>query len=138
MSKKVALIGHCGPDSSFLRLAINKAIPGVQLLAADDDQELKAALDGGVDLALFNRQLDFGFDDTEGVSVIRKLGRSYPATKMMLVSNFADAQAAAVGAGALPGFGKREIGGARVTQLLKDAVADLAEVEATPTGGVAS
>ena len=124
MSKKVALVGHCGPDSSFLRLAVNKAIPGVQIVAADDDHELKAVLDAGVDLVLFNRQLDYGFDDPEGVSVIRKLGRFYPATKMILVSNYADAQAAAVQAGAFPGFGKREVGGARVTQLLRDAVAD--------------
>ncbi len=124
MSKKVALVGHCGPDSSFLRMAIAKAIPGVQIVAADDDGELKSVLDAGVDLVLFNRQLDYGFDDSQGVSVIRKLGRFYPKTKMMLVSNYADAQAAAIQAGALPGFGKREIGGSRVTQLLRDAVAD--------------
>ena len=34
------------------------------------------------------------------------------------------AQAAAVVAGALPGFGKREIGSARVTQLLREVLAD--------------
>ena len=134
MSKKVALVGHCGPDSSFLRMAINKAIPGVQIVAADDDQELKAVLDAGVDLVLFNRQLDFGFDDPQGVSVIRKLGRYYPKSKMMLVSNYADAQAAAVEAGALPGFGKREIGGAKVTQLLRDAVADQPAAEVNAAG----
>ena len=124
MPQKIALVGHCGPDSSFLRMAVTKAIPGVQIVAADDDGELKNVLDAGVDLVLFNRQLDYGFDDPQGVSVIRKLGRFYPKTKMMLVSNYADAQAAAIQAGALPGFGKREIGGAKVTQLLRDAVAD--------------
>jgi two-component system chemotaxis response regulator CheY len=130
MSKKVALVGHCGPDSSYLRLAVNRAVPGVQLIAADDDAELKRALDGGVDLILFNRELDYGFDENEGVALIRKLSRSYPKTAMMLVSNYAEAQQAAVQAGGMPGFGKRELGTPRVTQLLKDALAAV-EVGAT-------
>jgi hypothetical protein len=41
---------------------------------------------------------------------------------MMLVSNYADAQQAAVAAGALPGFGKRELGTPRVSQLIRDAL----------------
>jgi hypothetical protein len=124
MSKKVALVGHCGADSSYLRLAVACAEPGVQIVMADDDAELKNVLDQGADLILFNRQLDYGFEETEGSAVIGKLSRYYPKTRMMLVSNYPDAQAAAVAAGALPGFGKRELGSPRVTQLLKDALAD--------------
>ncbi|MDB5297923.1 MAG: hypothetical protein JWO31_3906 [Phycisphaerales bacterium] len=131
MSKKVALVGHCGPDSSYLRLAINKAIPGAKIVAADDDNELKALFDDGFDLALFNRQLDFGFDDSSGASVIRKFARAYPGAKMMLVSNYPEALEEAVKAGALPGFGKRELGSPRVVQLLRDAVADAEPAEAT-------
>jgi two-component system chemotaxis response regulator CheY len=124
MPKKVALVGHCGADSSYLRLAVARAEPGVQIIGADDDAELKNVLDQGADLILFNRQLDFGFDETEGTALIEKLCRFYPKTRMMLVSNYPEAQAQAVAAGALPGFGKREIGSPRVTQLLKDALAD--------------
>jgi hypothetical protein len=40
----------------------------------------------------------------------------------MLVSNYAEAQAAAVAAGAVPGFGKREIGQPRVAQLIREAL----------------
>lgn len=123
MPKKVALVGHCGPDSSYLRMAVSSAYRGVQVVAADDDQELKRLLDGGVDLLLFNRVLDYGFDEHEGVAAIRKLRAHYPNVKMMLVSNYPEAQTAAVDAGALPGFGKREIGTPRVTQLLRDALA---------------
>lgn len=123
MAKKVALVGHCGPDSSYLRLAVSKAEPGVQIVAADDDAELTRVLDGGVDLILFNRLLDFGFDENEGVAVIRRLARHYPRTRMMMVSNFPETQKAAENAGAVPGFGKRDIGSARVTQMLKDALA---------------
>ena len=122
MSKKIALVGHCGPDSSFLRIAVSKAAREATVLSVDDDSDLKHVLDDGVDLLLLNRQLDFGFDEREGVALIRKLKAKYPAVKTMLVSNYPDAQAAAVKEGALPGFGKREIGTPRVNELLRDAL----------------
>ena len=122
MPKKIALVGHCGPDSSYLRIAVSKAERDVQVLSVDDDSDLKRALDGGVDLLLLNRQLDYGFDEREGVDLIRKLRARYPGVKTMLVSNYPDAQAAAVAEGALPGFGKREIGTPRVAELLRDAL----------------
>jgi len=40
--------------------------------------------------------LDFGFEEQEGIAVIRTLRRAYPQLKMMLVSNYPEAQAAAV------------------------------------------
>jgi two-component system, chemotaxis family, chemotaxis protein CheY len=123
MGKTVVLVGHCGPDSSFLRMAVSSAERGINVSMADDAQELKAALDGGVDLVLLNRELGWGFDTPLGVDVIKILRGSYPRTKWMLVSNYPDAQAAAVAAGAMPGFGKREIGQPRVAQLIRDALA---------------
>jgi two-component system, chemotaxis family, chemotaxis protein CheY len=122
-AKRVALVGHCGPDSSYLRLSVAKAGKEVQVLSADDDRDLKRLLDDGVDLLLLNRQLDYGFDETEGVELIKKLRTLYPNVKTMLVSNYPDAQAAAVAAGALPGFGKRELGSPRVAELIRDALA---------------
>ena len=123
MSKKVVLVGHCGPDSSFLRIAISRVGKDVEVLSADDGRELKRVLDQDPDLLLFNRQLDFGFDDDEGVAVMRKLRPHYPGLKMMLVSNYAEAQAAAVAEGALPGFGKRELNSPRVQELIREALA---------------
>ena len=122
MPKKVALVGHCGPDSSFLRIAVSKAERDVHVFMVDDDSSLKRVLDSGVDLLLLNRQLDFGFDEHEGIDLIRKIRARYPAVKQMLVSNYAEAQAAAVALGALPGFGKREIGTPRVSELLREAL----------------
>lgn len=123
MSKRVALVGHCGPDSSYLRMAITSAAKDAKILSADDDQELQRILKEGVDLLLFNRQLDFGFDQTEGVAIMRELHRKHPDMKMMLVSNYPEAQAAAEKAGGLPGFGKRDIGSPRVKELLAEALA---------------
>jgi two-component system, chemotaxis family, chemotaxis protein CheY len=104
MPKKVALVGHCGPDSSFLRIAVSRAERDIQVVSVDDDSDLKRLLDEGVDLLLLNRQLDYGFDEDEGVALIP------------------EAQAAAVAEGALPGFGKREIGTPRVGELLREAL----------------
>ena len=120
--KKVVLVGHCGPDSSYLRMSITSAVKGVSILAADDDTELSQVLGDKVDLLLFNRELGYGFTETEGVKCIQRLRASSPKLKMMLVSNYPDAQAAAQAAGALPGFGKRELGTKRVAELLRDAL----------------
>jgi len=122
MPKKIALVGHCGPDSSFLRIAVSKAERDALVLSVDDDSDLKRALDDGVDLLLLNRTLDYGFDEHEGVALIRKIRANYPSIKTMLVSNYPEAQAAAVAEGALPGFGKREIGTPRVNELLRNAL----------------
>jgi hypothetical protein len=124
MPKKIALVGHCGPDSSYLRMTVMKAATGAQILMADDDSELQNVLVQGVDLLLFNRELGYGFSEPMGVDAIKRLRGQNPSLKMMLVSNYADAQAAAVANGALPGFGKREIGSPRVIELLKGALAD--------------
>ncbi len=81
-----------------------------------------AAMQSGADLLLFNRELGYGFETPMGADAIKRLKASYPGVRMMLVSNYPDAQEAAVQAGAVPGFGKRELGSPRVAQVLKDAL----------------
>ena len=123
MAKKVALVGHCGPDSSFLRMAIGQAAKGVSIVNADDEAELEQMVSaGGVDLVLFNRILDFGFSTSSGAEVIKRVKTLRPGPRVMMVTNYPDAQAEAVANGALPGFGKREIGSAKVDELLKSAL----------------
>ena len=127
MSKKIVLVGHCGPDSSYLRMTVTKAAGSdAKILMADDDSELKDALEQGADLILFNRELGYGFQDKMGVDAIKRLRTTHPAVKSMLVSNYADAQAQALANGALPGFGKREIGSPRVLEVIR------AALESTP------
>ena len=123
MSKKVVLVGHCGPDSSFLRMAVSSAQKGLSVVSADDEQSLRQAIEQGADLLLVNRVLDYGFEEISGAAVIRRLRAEQPGLKMMLVSNYAEAQAEAVAAGALPGFGKREVGSSRVAEMLRQALA---------------
>ena len=54
--------------------------------------------------------------------LLKRLRRLYPELKAMLISNYPDAQAAAVAEGALPGFGKRELGSLRVAELIRGAL----------------
>ncbi len=123
MSKKVLLVGHCGPDSSYLRLTVRKAVPDVEIVSADDSRELSAALTAGnIDLVLFNRELGYGYDPDTGVEAIRALRTGFPELKMMLVTNYDDVQREAQMAGAQPGFGKKELGTPRVTELLREAL----------------
>jgi two-component system chemotaxis response regulator CheY len=124
MSKKVVLVGHCGPDSSYLRMTVQKALSDVTIMMADDDQDLQKLIRAGIDLLLVNRTLDYGFAQEGGAELIKHLRTDHPDLRAMLVSNYAEAQAEAIAAGALPGFGKRELGTPRVTQVLREALAN--------------
>src|SRR4051812_6255514 len=122
MSKKVVLVGHCGPDSSYLRMSVQKAATDVAVMMADDDSDLQKLMKAGVDLLLVNRTLDYGFATEGGAELIKHLRMDHPSLRAMLVSNYPEAQAEAVAAGALPGFGKRELGTPRVAQLIREAL----------------
>lgn len=128
MPPTVILVGHCGPDSTYLRLAVQKALPDAPLRTAHTPQELDRVLAGipaeaPPPLLLINRVLEPGFDTDSGVELIEDLRRTRPLARKILVSNYPDAQAAAVAAGALPGFGKRDIGSPKLTALLQAASA---------------
>ena len=116
--KRVVLVGHCGADSFALRRAIAEAVPEVEIVAAESKEKLATVARGGVALVLVNRTLDYGFGFSDGVDLIEATRVDFPELKMMLVSNYEDAQASAVQAGALPGFGKSELRGPRVKKLL--------------------
>lgn len=58
------------------------------------------------DLVLINRTLDGPMD---GLSLLAALRSQAVPPPMMLISNYADAQASALALGALPGFGRAKI-----------------------------
>jgi len=102
--KKVILVGHCGADTGTLEYAVSQAAPGVAIDSAHSTAELNGL--NGDTLLLVNRVLDGSFETGNGVELIAKLAKRENAPAMMLISNYADAQAQAVKAGARPGFGK--------------------------------
>jgi len=122
MAKKVVLVGHCGADSAYMRIAVNSASKDATVATAHDDASLNKLIEEGAELILLNRQLDYGFSTEEGVELIKSLRTKYPNLKTMLVTNYPEIQQEAIRAGALPGFGKRELGTPRVKELLREAL----------------
>jgi hypothetical protein len=122
MSKKIALVGHCGPDETYLRIAVSRAVKDVVFVRADDQSELNQAVREGLDLVLVNRRLDWGFQTSEGVELVRLLRTENPGLRLMLVSNYPEAQEAAVQAGALPGFGKSDMRSTETQEKLRAAL----------------
>ena len=119
----VVLVGQCGPDNFDLRLAVQRALPDVQIESADDADELAPFLSGD-SLLLVNRELMRGLGTPSGTELIRQLSARPAPPRLMLISDFADAQDKAVAAGARPGFGKAQLDDDIATQRLRDAVAD--------------
>ena len=79
----------------------------VEILRAGSLDEARQLADSrSVDLILVNRLLDA--DGSEGLEIITSMKTSdaSKSVPVMLVSNFQDAQQAAIEAGAMPGFGK--------------------------------
>jgi two-component system chemotaxis response regulator CheY len=121
--KRIVLVGHCGPDSSYLRMTIGKSVKDANILMADDEAHLDRLVAQGVDLLILNRVLDYGFSVDLGTDLIKKLRQQRPDLKLMLITNYPDVQAQAIQLGALPGFGKREMGSPKVADLLRNALA---------------
>ena len=116
----IVLIGHCGFDSAGLRGQCRAALPGVPVVDADNDEQLqKVAGDGG--LLLINRVLSGGFPEPDGVALARRLAQQQHPARTLVITNYPDVQREAVDAGAMPGFGKNDLGTDRATTRLKEA-----------------
>ena len=114
---KVVLVGHCGPDSHLLRRAVADAVPGATIAM---NTEEKGLWNSAAHLLLVNRVLDGWYADDSGVRLIAEAKkRGVPA---LLISNYADAQAAAEAAGAAPGFGKSEARTEKATRAIRGAL----------------
>ncbi len=119
---RIALVGHCGPDSYALRSAARRAVPEAEVdFITDEPAALKAAAAGA--LLLVNRVLDGDFQDDDGQSLIQRV-LATGSKKVMFISNFPDAQAAAEKSGALPGFGKTSMNADETRKLLKQSAAN--------------
>ena len=67
--------------------------------------------------------MEDGVYSTDTTDLIKRLRQDHPDMKMMLITNYPEVQTEAVRLGALPGFGKREMGTPRVAELLRKALA---------------
>ena len=102
---KVVLVGHCGFDASQLSRIVRAAAPDAEIAHADSDAAVE--VHGSSALFLVNRALSGRFSAPDGVALIASVRATHGAP-CMLISNYEDAQARAMEAGALPGFGKAD------------------------------
>jgi CheY-like chemotaxis protein len=108
MAKRVLDVGNCAPDHASIT-AFLKSRFDCEVVQADDAEDALAALrSSDFDLVLVNRKLDADYSD--GIEVVRQI-KADPAlaqTPVMLITNYPEHQDAAIGIGAVRGFGKME------------------------------
>lgn len=121
----VLSVGQCGFDDTRLARLLRDECNALldRAYTATDAQRMLA--EKQYRLVLANRVFDSTAES--GVEFIRTCKAAGHATPMMLVSDYNDAQVAAVEAGALPGFGKSQIFSPSVAEMLR-AVLGRAEV----------
>ncbi len=109
MTRKILDVGQCNADHSRITDLLNKHFDVEIYRAHSHDEAIQMALDHAMDLILINRLLDS--DSTPGMDVLNSL-KTNPSTSntpVMLVSNYQDAQDAAIQSGAVIGFGKAKL-----------------------------
>lgn len=119
--KQILLVGHCGADVFSLKMVLSTAAPGVPVDSAADVRALDKR-DLSECLLLINRRLPASYPTPEGVELIRQFKQRPDAPAMMLISDYPDAQAQAVQAGACPGFGKGELRGEKPAERIRAAL----------------
>jgi CheY-like chemotaxis protein len=109
-AQRVLSVGQCAPDEAGIRhMLTDRFDVGVDAVMFVDDA-IDALSRRRYDLVLVNRLV---FDDNSpGIDLIHRMRADpkYADIPVMMVSNYADAQAQAMKAGALRGFGKAELG----------------------------
>ena len=103
---RVLDVGQCDFDHENISRMLSEEFGAGAKRAATYEEAFRAVQAGHFDLVLVNRILDA--DGASGLDLIQRLlsNEDTRATPTMLVSNYADAQDAAVASGATRGFGK--------------------------------
>ncbi|HEY4329038.1 MAG TPA: response regulator [Phycisphaerae bacterium] len=116
---RILSIGQCSADTYRINRALAKTGASLDHASSAEDA-LEYLGQNSYDLVLINRILDG--DGTSGLALITQAKQANPALKMMLVSDYADAQAQAIANGALPGFGKSELSSPQTAALVQQAL----------------
>lgn len=116
MTKRVLDIGQCGFDGPRLRKMLRERV-GAEVDCADTLEDARTKMVAGkFDLVLINRV--FATNRASGLAAVEAILKEWPETKVMLVSDLADAQDQAVKLGAVRGFGKAQLFAAETEQLV--------------------
>jgi two-component system, chemotaxis family, chemotaxis protein CheY len=117
MPKRVLSVGNCGFDHGNLSSAIHQHFQAEVIPAETADDAVAALQQNTFDIVLVNRVFDTNADS--GINLIRQLTTTPQHPPLMLISNLPDAQAEARAAGAVPGFGKTQVGKPHMIEALR-------------------
>jgi CheY-like chemotaxis protein len=123
MPKLVLDVGQCAPDHAAITRLVRSL--GAEVVQTDGlNDTLDQLRRQSFSLVLINRKLDFDYSD--GMEILRaiKEDAALAAVPIMLVSNYAEAQAQAVAAGAIAGFGKAELSKPETAEKIRAALGD--------------
>jgi CheY-like chemotaxis protein len=119
MAKQVLDVGQCSADHFAIRRLLESHCGAEVVQAHGSDDTLAQLRREPFALVLVNRKLDA--DASDGLAIVKAI-KDDPAiadVPVMLVSNYPEAQQAAVAAGAIAGFGKRELGSRETAERLR-------------------
>lgn len=116
--KKVLSVGQCNPDHNSIKNYFESTFQ-CRITRIDSTEEaLEELQKNRYDLVLVNRKLDI--DYTDGTILVESMQKdeNLKTVPIMLVSNYPEFQEEAVKSGAVPGFGKAELGKPSCFQIL--------------------
>jgi hypothetical protein len=116
----IVLVGHRAPDRFTLMRAVKRAIPGVRIAVASSMAALAPQLHNDRVLPI-NPILEGQFRSDSGIDLMCALFECDDLPRLMLIANFAEARGDADAAGALPGFGERDLSSERTRERLREA-----------------
>ncbi len=117
MAIRILDVGQCGFDGPRMAKLWKEKLAATVEACATGDEAVRRVEENKYDVVLVNRVL--AGDGSSGLDVIRDLVGSGTRTPVMLVSDYEEAQDAAVELGAVRGFGKAELGEASTLELVR-------------------
>lgn len=114
---RVMDVGQCVPDHMALKRVV-ESLGGEIVQVATPADALKILRDEAYRLVFVNRKIDQDYSDGMALVHAMQADSSLSRIPVMLISNFPEAQAEAVAAGAVQGFGKSELSSQHVRKLL--------------------
>ncbi len=119
MMKKVLDVGNCAMDHGAIRQLIESNFNAEVRQAHGADDALSALRHGDFALVLVNRKLDRDYSD--GIEVIRQLkaDAELATVPVLMITNYAKHQDAAIAEGAKRGFGKSDLSHANTLETLR-------------------
>ena len=109
MTKRVLGVGNCSFDHGTIEGLIRANFDAEVVAASCHDDTLERLRAERFDLVLVNRKLAVDASDGRGLIEQIKADPQLSEMPVMMLSNYPEAQAGAIAAGAEPGFGKAEL-----------------------------